>query len=82
MVMAKARRTGNYNRLKSKGKSVEIIGIRGISTSSPLHLPLMIVASIKFGDSFLTASLVPLHNFGGSKLRMSINGEPTFKGKM
>jgi len=45
MVIAKVRRTGNYNYLKSNGKSVEIIGICGISTS-PINLPLIIVASI------------------------------------
>lgn len=82
MAITKARRTRNCNRLKSNGKSVEIIGFCGISTSYPLHLPLMIVASIKFGNSFLTASLVLLHNFEGSELRMSINDEPNFKDMM
>jgi len=42
---------------------VEIIGMRGISTSS-LHLLLIIVASIAFSISFFTESLVLLHNFG------------------
>ena len=35
-------------RLKLNGKSVGIIGMRGMSTSSPLLFPLMIVASITF----------------------------------
>lgn len=42
----------------------------------------MIVTSIKFGD---IASLVPLQNFGGSRLRSTlsiINGEPSFEVKM
>ena len=43
MVIAKASRTGNCSRLKSNGKSVGIVGIRGIKTSSPLYFPLMVV---------------------------------------
>lgn len=78
MVIAKARRKGNWSRLNWNGKSLEIIGIRGISTSSPLNLPPMIVASIKFGEQFLMVNLVPLHNFGAFKLRIRITSDPTF----
>jgi len=35
MVIEKARRMGNCNRLKSNGLSVGMMGMRGISTSSP-----------------------------------------------
>jgi len=49
-----------------------------ISTCSALHLPLIIVASITFGISFFTESLVSLHNFGVLRFRRSSIGEPTF----
>ena len=64
MVITKAKCAGNYRRLKSNGKSVGIIGICGIKTSSPLYLPLMIVASMTLFIKFFTASLVPLHSRG------------------
>jgi hypothetical protein len=49
--------------LKFKAKSVGISGILGISTFSPLNIPMIIVVSIKFFIIYLTANLVPLHNF-------------------
>lgn len=42
IFIAKAKCTGNCSRLNVKGKSMGIIGMRGISTSSPLHFPLII----------------------------------------
>lgn len=47
-------KANNFNRLKSKAKSVEIIEICGISISSPLDFPLTIMAFIKFVDIFNT----------------------------
>lgn len=82
IVIAKARCIGKCNRLKSNGKSIEIIGFYGISTFFPLHLILMIMTLIKSNNSFLTASIVPLQNFGGFKLQMNINSEPTLNVKM
>jgi hypothetical protein len=51
MVIGKSKRIVNCNRLKSNGESVKNIEIRGISTS--LYL-LIVVASIKFRDDFIT----------------------------
>jgi uncharacterized membrane-anchored protein YitT (DUF2179 family) len=65
--------------LKSIGKYVKINGIRDISTFSLLNLPLLILASIKFGDIFLTESFVSLQIFGRPKLRMSISGKSNYK---
>jgi len=48
--------------LKSNGMSIGMIGMRGISKSSPFDFSFRIVASMTFGNNFLTASLVPLHN--------------------
>lgn len=63
-------------------KSFSFFRIRGIRTAFLLHLPPMIVASIKFDNIFFKASLVPLHNFEGPKLRMNIDGEATFSVKI
>ena len=56
MVIAKAKSTGNCRCLKSNDKSVGIIGVRGIKTSSPLYLPLMIIATRTLFIKFFTAS--------------------------
>jgi len=47
IVIANARRTGDWSFLKSNGKSVGISGIRGMNTSFPLAQPVRIVASIR-----------------------------------
>ena len=67
---------GNCNRLNSIGMSVGIIGMRRMRTSSPLDLPFRIVASMRLGINFLTASLVPLCIRGGLMLRRRIMGAP------
>jgi hypothetical protein len=53
-----------------------------MKTSSPFALPVNIVASMMFGISLLTHSLVPLHSLGGSRFLNSSIGEPTFKVKL
>jgi hypothetical protein len=58
MVIAKASRTGNCKRLNSKDISVEIIGMRGNSTSFPLNFPFKIVASMILFIIFFTGHLV------------------------
>lgn len=60
IVIAKASLIGNCNRLSWEAISIGIIGVRGSSISSPLKLPLKIVASMTLFKHFLTANLVPL----------------------
>ncbi|KAF0701554.1 Uncharacterized protein FWK35_00026820 [Aphis craccivora] len=59
-----------------------MIRIRGIRTSSPLKLPLMIVDCITLFISFLTDNRVPLHNLGGFRFRNIIVIDPTFSCKL
>lgn len=63
MVIVNAICMGNCSRLKSSGKSVDIIGIRGFNAFSPLHFALMIVAWMTF-INFFTVSFVPLYSRG------------------
>ncbi|KAF0710318.1 Uncharacterized protein FWK35_00036712 [Aphis craccivora] len=53
-----------------------MIGIRGIRTSSPLKLPLMIV------DCITLFNRAPLHNLGGFRFRNIIMIDPTFTCKL
>lgn len=64
--MANAKRTENFNLLNLNSRLNHwVIGMRGIKTSSPLNIPIIIiVASIKLEKRFFTISLVLLHNFG------------------
>ena len=82
IVMAKAKRIGNCNRLKVNGISSVIIGIRGMKTSSPLAHPVRIVASMMQLCNFFTQSLVPLQSLGVSKFLKSIIGAPTLRVKL
>lgn len=81
MVIAKASLIGNCNLLNSTAISVGIIGIRGIRTSSPLYLPVIIVASTKLVLNFFTTNRVPLHNRGGLMFRSKEIATPTFNRK-
>ncbi|GBM89383.1 hypothetical protein AVEN_226947-1 [Araneus ventricosus] len=65
MLMAKLKRTGNCMRLNWNGKSKGMIGLLGMETSSPAACPVIIVASMIFGISYLIQSLVPLKSGGG-----------------
>ena len=76
MDIAKQGRTGNWSRLKLKGRSLGIMGILGMNTSSPADSPVSIVASITCGIRFFTTNLVPLQSFGGSRFLSSIIGAP------
>jgi len=81
MVIKNAMRTVNYSRLKSKAmsRSFGMMGIRGISTSSAFELSFRIVTSMTFDISFLTASLVPLHNIDGLMFRKIIISAPILR---
>jgi len=76
MVIEKVRRMGNCGRLKSNGVPLVMTGMRGISTSSPFDFPFKIVAPMIFGNSFLTESLVQLHNRCELMMRKLIIGTP------
>jgi len=82
IVIAKANRTGNWTRLNWNGRSVEMIGIHGIRTSSPLKLPLMIVDCITLFISFLTDNRVPLQKLEGFRFRNIITIDPSFSCKL
>ncbi|MEE6462842.1 hypothetical protein FKM82_001734 [Ascaphus truei] len=79
MVIAKASLMGNCSRLKVKGMSVGMSGMRGMKTSWPLALPVKIVASIRLGINVLMHNLVPLQRLGVWRLRSSMMGDPTFR---
>jgi hypothetical protein len=53
-----------------------------MNTSSPFALPVDMVASMMFGISLFTHSLVPLHSFGGSMFLNNSIVDPTFKVKL
>lgn len=59
IIMAEGRRIGNWSRLNSNGKSDGIIGIQGMSTSSPSNM----VASITLFIRLFTAGRVPLQSW-------------------
>lgn len=61
MVIAKARRTGNYKHLNTIGMSAGNIAMRGKSTIIPAVLKFSMFVSIKFESNFLTKSREPLH---------------------
>jgi hypothetical protein len=82
IVVAKANRTENWIRLNWNGRSVGMIGIHGIRTSSPLNFPLMIVACITLFISFLTDNRVPLQNLGWFRFRNIIMIDSTFSCKL
>jgi hypothetical protein len=50
-------------------------GIRGIKTVSPSSFPVKIAASITLPSIFFTHSLVPLHSFRGSMLRLHLSSK-------
>jgi len=81
MVIAKPSRTGNCKHLKSKGRSVEIIGVLGISTSSPVKFPFKNVASMILFIIVFTVSLVPLQSRGGLMFRRKMIGTLNFNEK-
>ena len=68
--------------LELKRQIAGIMGIRGINMFSPLEVPVMMVASITLGRSCLTASLVPLQIFGGSRLHTRMIGAPIFSSSL
>ena len=72
IVIANAKRIGNWKSLNGIGESEGIIGIRGRSTSS---------WNFSLQECFM-ASRVPLHNFGAFKFRSKIIGEPIFNRKL
>jgi hypothetical protein len=53
-----------------------------MNTSSSFALPVNMVASMMFGISLFTHSLVPLHSFGGSRFLNNSIGDPTLKVKL
>ena len=55
IVIEKANRTWNCNRLNSNGMSVGIAWRRGMRTSSPFHLPFRIVASMTLSIKFFNS---------------------------
>ena len=57
-------------------------GILGMKTSSPLALPVIMVASKTCAISLFTVSLVPLHSFGGSRFHSNVMGAPTFSRRL
>ena len=65
-------------RLNSKARSLDLIGMRGMNTSSPLAQPVIIVATIRWGSRRFTKSRVPLQRLGASRFLSNIIGAPTF----
>jgi len=60
-------------------QSFGMMGNCGISTSSPFDLSFRIVTSMTFDISFLTTSLVPLHNIYGLMFHKIIIGAPILR---
>jgi len=60
MLMVKLRRTRNWSLLNWNGKTEGMIGMCGMKTSCPAAWPVMVVASMTWGISFLKAKRVPL----------------------
>ncbi|MEE6488268.1 hypothetical protein FKM82_015173 [Ascaphus truei] len=77
MVIPNASLTGNCRRLKLKGMSVGMSGMRGMKTSSPVAFPVNIVASMRLDMKDLMQSLVPLQRLGVLRLRSSMMGDPS-----
>ena len=73
---------GNWSLLNSKGRSDDIIGIRGMKTSSPFVAPVIMVAWMMWDISSLTTSRVPLQSLGGSKFLRCMMGTPTFSSNL
>ena len=82
IVIANSTRNANWIHLKSKGISVDIIGILGMRTSSSLKFPLSIVAWITLTISFFITKCVPLHSFGWFRFWSIMTTEPTFSSKL
>ena len=80
MVIAKARRTGNWMRWNCIASLlVEKSFIFGMQTADPANVPVWMVASIRLRISDLTIRRVPLHKpFIASRFLSSITGAPTF----
>lgn len=77
-MAAKDTFTGNCILLKLKGKAVEIMGIRGISTVCPTAGPDKTIATMTLLRKFFIGSLLSLHKLGGVRFRNKIIGEPIF----
>ena len=69
---------GNCRRLNAMGRSDGINGILGMNTDSPLPHPVKMVATIKLLLNSVTCNLVPLHSYGGLRLRSNMTVAPTF----
>ena len=68
IVMAKQSLTGNWSLSNSNSKSVGFIGILRMKQLTPAYFPEIIVASSIWDIILFMVNLVPLHNFGGSRL--------------
>ncbi|CAI9734263.1 Hypothetical predicted protein [Octopus vulgaris] len=77
MAIAKLSCTGNCSRLNSNGVSVGIRGICGMKTTSPLALPVRMVASKTLSIILLIVSHVPLRSLGEFRFLKSVTGAPT-----
>jgi len=76
IVIAKANRIGYCTRLRTKILTSVTMGMRGITTSSPLKCPTMIVAWMIFLPRLVICNLVPLTSFGGLMFLSKMIGQP------
>ena len=76
IVIANANRIGNCNLLNRNDISVGIIGIRGMTTSSPLKGPVKIVVCMMSVINFFTGIRVSLQSLGWLIFPYMIIGTP------